>query len=76
MLETKTLSKPRSNMHRVNASRATAFTEASIEEVDEVAFSELEQIDEQVALIESFTQPFPLRERDGPVVDGEMDSYG
>ena len=47
-----------------------------IEEVDTVAFLELEQIDEQVALIESFKQPFPLRERGSTGVDGEMDSYG
>jgi hypothetical protein len=54
----------------------TAFSEASIEEVDPVAFSELEQIDEQTAPIESFRQPFPTRERGNPVTDGEMDSYG
>ena len=54
----------------------TAFSEASIEEVDSVTFLELEQIDEQVSLIESFSQPFPLRERGDPVMDGEMDAYG
>jgi hypothetical protein len=69
-------SKRRSNMYAYCATRTTAFSEVSIEEVDAVAFSELERMDEQPALIESFSQPFPLRERDGPVVDGEMDSYG
>ena len=63
-------------MQSVDAARTTAFSEVSIEEVDAVAFSKLEQLDEQVALIESFTQSFPLRERGSPVMDGEMDSYG
>ena len=63
-------------MHSADVARTTTFSEFSIEEVDAVAFSELEQIDDQVALIESFTQPFPLRERDKPVMDGEMDAYG
>ena len=63
-------------MHEADATRTTAFSDASIEEVDAVTFSEFEQLDEQVALIESFTQPFPLRERGSPVMDGEMDSYG
>jgi hypothetical protein len=63
-------------MYAYCATRTTAFSEVSIEEADAVAFSELEQLDEQVALIESFRQPFPLRERGKPVVDGEMDSYG
>jgi len=63
-------------MHAYCATRTTAFSDASIEEVNEVASIGLEQIDEQVALIESFTQPFPLRERCSPVMDGEMDSYG
>jgi hypothetical protein len=67
---------PRSNMHAADATRTTAFSDDSIEEVDVVAFSELELIDEQVALIESFSQPFPLQERDKTVMDGEMDSYG
>jgi hypothetical protein len=40
------------------------------------ALSELEQSDEQVALIVSFKQPFPMQERDRPVMDGEMNSYG
>jgi len=66
----------RTNMHSADVARTTTFSEFSIEEVDAVAFSELEQIDDQVALIESFTQPFPLRERDKPVMDGEMDAYG
>jgi hypothetical protein len=60
----------------IQIAETTVFSYASIEEVDAVAFSEFEQNDEQVALIESFTQPFPLRERDRPVMDGEMDSYG
>ena len=63
-------------MHAADATRTTAFSDDSIEEVDVVAFSELELIDEQVALIESFKQPFPLRERGSTGVDGEMDSYG
>jgi len=63
-------------MYAYCATRTTAFSEVSIEEVDAIAFSELEQIDEQVALIESFSQPFPTRERDKPVMDGEMDAYG
>jgi hypothetical protein len=63
-------------MHAYCATRPTAFSEVSIEEVDVVVSSELEQIDEQVALIESFKQPFPLRERSKPVMEGEMDAYG
>jgi hypothetical protein len=63
-------------MYRADARRTTAFSDDSIEEVDVVAFSELEQIDQQAALIESFTRPFPLRERDRPVTNGEWDSYG
>lgn len=63
-------------MYSADATRTTAFSDASIDEVDAGAFSEFEQIDEQVALIESFSQPFPLRERDKPVIDGEMDGYG
>lgn len=63
-------------MYSADATRRTAFSYDSIEEVNQVASSEFEHIDEQVALIESFTQPFPLRERDKPVIDGEMDSYG
>ena len=63
-------------MYTVAAARTLAFSETSIEEVDAVAFSEFDQLDEQVALIESFRQPFPLRERDKPVLDGEMDAYG
>jgi hypothetical protein len=63
-------------MYAYCATRTTAFFEVSIVEVDAVAFSELEQIDKHAALIKSFTQPFPLRERDKPVMDGEMDGYG
>jgi len=63
-------------MRSFDATNPTAFSETSIVEVDAVTFSELEQLDEQVALIESFRQPFPLRERDKPVMDGEMNSYG
>ena len=63
-------------MQAADATRTTAFSDDSIEEVDAVASSELEQIDEQVALIESFSQPFPMQERGKPVTDGEMDSYG
>jgi hypothetical protein len=67
----------RSNMYSAEATgTTTAFSDGSIEEVYYVAFSEFEQIDEQVALIESFSQPFPLRARDKSVMDGEMDSYG
>jgi len=56
--------------------RNTAFSEPSIEEVDSSALTEIHQIDEQVALIDSFSQPYPLRVRSEPVTDGEMDSYG
>ena len=63
-------------MHAADAARATSFSDDSIEEVEQVTSSELEQIDDQVALIESFRQPFPLRERGKPVMDGEMDAYG
>lgn len=63
-------------MQPANIAGTTAFSEASIKEVDAVAFSEFEQIDEQVALIESFRQSFPTRERGKPVTDGEMESYG
>lgn len=54
----------------------TEFSDSSIVEVDSITFLGLEQNEEQVALIESFTQPFPMRERDKPVMDGEMNSYG
>ena len=63
-------------MQAADATRTPAFSDDSIEEVDAVASSELEQIDEQVALIESFSQPFPMQERVTPVIDGEMDAYG
>jgi len=59
-----------------SATRTTSFVEASIEEVHSVTLTEFHQIDEQVSLIESFSQPYPLRVRDKPVMDGEMDSYG
>jgi hypothetical protein len=52
------------------------FTVSSILEVDAVIASDLDEIDEQAILIESFRQPFPTRERGKPVPDGEMDSYG
>jgi hypothetical protein len=71
-----TISKQRSNMRPIHTARKVAFPDASIKEVETVALSEFVQIDEQVSLIESFTQPFPLRERGSPVMDGEMDSYG
>lgn len=63
-------------MYSADATRTTAFSDDSIEEVDQVVFSELERINEQVALIVNFSQPFPMQERNKPVVDGEMDSYG
>jgi hypothetical protein len=63
-------------MRPVDAAGTNAFSEFSVEEVDAVAFSELEQNDDQVALIESFKQPFLMQERRRPVVDGEMDAYG
>lgn len=63
-------------MYSIAAKRTLEFSETSIEEVDTIASSEFEQIDEQVALIESFSQPFPLRERSKPVMVGEMDAYG
>jgi len=55
---------------------AGTFTVSSITEVDTVIASELDEIDEHSILIESFRQPFPLRERGKPVVDGEMDPDG
>lgn len=63
-------------MYSADATRRTAFSDDSIEEVNQVASSELEQINEQVALIKSFSQPFPMQERGRPVMDGEMDAYG
>jgi hypothetical protein len=74
--ETEMFSKRRNNMPPVVANRTAKFSEASIMEVDAINFSPSEQIDEQVFLIESFSQPFPTRERGSPVIDGEMDSYG
>jgi hypothetical protein len=66
----------RRSMYPVDAAKTTAFSEASIVEVDAVNLSAFEQRDEHAILIESFSQPFPTRERGSPVVDGEMDSYG
>ena len=48
-------------MDSVSACQTAAFSRTSIEEVDTVTFSEFEHIGEQVALIESFRQPYPLR---------------
>ena len=63
-------------MYSTDGTRTTAFSDDSIEEIDISVSSELEQIEEHVALIESFRQPFPLRARGKSVMDGEMDSYG
>jgi len=63
-------------MHSADAARTTAFSDDSIGEVDQAASLELEKFGEQVALIESFKQPFPMQENDLPVIDGEMDVYG
>ena len=63
-------------MHSIDATGTRAFFEVSIEEIDAIVSTELEQFDERIALIESFSQPFPTRERGSPVMDGEMDSYG
>jgi Arc/MetJ-type ribon-helix-helix transcriptional regulator len=57
-------------MHAYCATRTTAFSESSIEEVETVALSEFDRIGEQVALIESFKQPLHFRKRDKPVMDG------
>ena len=53
-----------------------AFTVSSIVEVDAVADSRLEGIDEPSALIESFLQPYPLRDRRLTLMEGEKDQYG
>jgi hypothetical protein len=53
-----------------------AFSITSIIEVDTVIASQLDESEEQSILIESFRQPFPLRERGKTVVDGEMDPDG
>jgi hypothetical protein len=63
-------------MHNFCVSETGLFSVTSIIEVEILTSSEFEQIDKQVYLIESFSQPFPLRERDKSVMDGEMDSYG
>ncbi len=52
------------------------FSEASLQEVEVLVSSQTEEIEREVALIESFRQPYPLRARDKPVTDGEVDSYG
>jgi hypothetical protein len=69
-------SKRRNNMYPTMAGRTMGFSEAPIEEVNAANLSVFEQKDEQAILIESFSQPFPARERGSPVTDGEMDSYG
>jgi hypothetical protein len=66
----------RSCMFPVDPTKTVAFSEASIEEVETVTSPRFEQIDEHVSLIESFSQPYPLRARDRSVMDGEMDRYG
>ena len=63
-------------MYTVASTSTLAFSETSIEEVDVLTFSEPEQIDEEVSLIESFSEPYPLRVNGKPVMDGEMDAYG
>ena len=59
-----------------DSAKTTTLSEASIEEVEALAFSGFEGIGEQVALVESFRQPYPLRARDKSVMGGDMDSYG
>ena len=66
-------------MYSFNAAETKAFSfEGSVLEVDFGANSEFEPIanDDEVILIESYSQPFPLRERDKSVMDRERDSYG
>lgn len=63
-------------MDLVQSAETEKFTDASIEEVDTVASPAYLQIDEQVSVIESFSQPFPTRAHNKPVMSGEMDSYG
>ncbi len=63
-------------MYQVDTVWTMAFSENSIEELGCLTSADIAQIDEPVALIESFSQPFPLRERGKPVTDGEMDAYG
>ena len=63
-------------MYTADATRLTAFSTDSIEEVSLTTSSDVEQFYEQEILIESFSQPYPLRARGEPVADGEMDSYG
>jgi hypothetical protein len=63
-------------MFRNDKARTPAFSEASIEEVEDLTSSAFEQIDEQVPLIESFRQPYPVRARGKPVMNGEVAKYG
>ena len=66
-------------MHLLFSTKTLVFSQVSIEEVNTVASSKFEQVeqgDEDVSLIESFKQPFPTRERRKPVMEREMDSYG
>jgi len=51
------------------------FSEASIEQVVEAEPGPPLTTEEPFE-IASFSQPFPLRVRDKPITDGEMDSYG
>jgi hypothetical protein len=55
---------------------AEGFKACSIIEVDAVDCSEHDEIGRHVALVESFSQPYPTRAREKPFTDGEMDSYG
>jgi hypothetical protein len=74
-----TMSIQRSTMYLLFSTTTSTLSQKCIEEVNTVASSKfelIEQVDEEVSLIESFSQPFPLRERDQPVMDREMDSYG
>ena len=54
---------------------STTFSISSILEVDVVGETS-GSCDEPIALIESFSQPFPTRARGNPVADGEMVIYG
>jgi hypothetical protein len=63
-------------MEKICKLETEAFSALSIVEVDAAVRIDPSEIDGHSALIESFRQPFPLRERGEPVVDGEMDSYG
>ena len=63
-------------MFRLCELETEAFSGSSIVEVDAVISSGLEEIQPPDALIQSFSQPFPVRVRDKPVLNGEMDSNG